>query len=156
MLGTAVFESEETSFKGVSMKRSATGAAFAVLVAAITSCAVPKSPGVPPTASPDAVVFYERQGDSSEQALLAGQLALVNGCVVVQEPTGRSTIPVFPKSGFKWDGTKLRYGNASYSLEDKVSFGGGFGAEAATVVGRDSVVVPVGCNRDDVVFFVQP
>jgi hypothetical protein len=138
------------------MGQGAAVAAFAAVIAAMTGCAVPGPAGSPATASPDAAAYYERQGNSSEQALLAGRLALVHGCLVVQDAAGANTVPIFPKAWFEWDGAKLGYGNASFSLGEKVDFGGGFGGYVATLVGRAGVVVPAGCNPDAPAFFVQP
>ncbi|WP_409332670.1 hypothetical protein [Trujillonella humicola] len=134
-------------------------AGFLVAVAAagtLSACSSAPPAADEVTSPPDEgspAAAYERTGDwgTGEQALLAGTLRLVDGCLVVEGADGRQTVPVFP-TDFTW-----REGDSSVeglghvvTVDEDVVLTGGF-TESAGGVAR----LPEGCEGAQAYFLVQ-
>lgn len=58
---------------------------------------------------------------ASNLALISGELAVENGCVILED----GTVPVFAADDVTWDGSTLRFGEVDYVVGDTISLGGG-------------------------------
>lgn len=99
-----------------------------------------------PASGPLAV--YPRP-DAGMDALLEGEVALVDGCVVV---TGEEfvALPVFPAGDASWTEGVLTWHGEGYRTGDTIALGGGF--SPASVEGA---YIPAGCE-DLEAFAVSP
>lgn len=81
-------------------------------------------------------------------ALMAGTLELVDGCVVIVgtgDADGLSTVPVFTRQLAAWDADAevLTYAGVDYPMGTEVAAGGGWGEPTA------DMVIPEACEPDE-------
>ena len=86
-------------------------------------------------------------GQGADEALLEGELALIDGCVYVVstgDVGGVRTLVVFPEALASWDAVSetLTFGESDYQMGDLVAAGGGWFAPA------DTAVIPAACELD--------
>ncbi|WP_345150056.1 hypothetical protein [Arthrobacter ginkgonis] len=113
-----------------------------VVVLGIVLVGCSSSPPPPDTKSPAAAYVRTTESGPGNAALLEGILRLQRGCLVVEDESGRRTVPIFP-TDFVWDeGTSTLTGfDHSLAVAGHVSLGGGYNDSAA---GAD--YVPAGCE----------
>ncbi|GAB3602546.1 dihydrolipoamide dehydrogenase [Microbacterium aureliae] len=124
------------------------GALVALCAVALAGCAGgPVGGGEVPASGPLAV--YPRPSAGMD-ALLIGEVALVDGCVVVRNADA-TALPVFPAGDAAWrDGDTLVWRDDEYQVGDEISLGGGFSAGAI-----GDAYIPEGCEAIEA-FAVSP
>jgi hypothetical protein len=123
--------------------RGAVGIALALVVLALTGCAA----GSLPSSGPLAV--YPRP-DAGMDALLEGELAIVDDCLVIRQGEGALAVPVFPAGDASWAEGVLQWRDGEYREGDTIAVGGGFSGGAMT-----SAYIPQGCEGIEL-FAVSP
>ncbi len=118
-----------------------------IIAAALSGAACSPSAGGP--------VVYATYDASSpfgegDGALLAGTLREQQGCIVVETEDGTGVLPISPAASTTWDQTEhtLTISEATYPLDSRVSFGGGYADPLETMT------IPTACDTAEESFIV--
>lgn len=101
-------------------------------------------------AEPPGDVAYAEPGDSMG-AETSGVLRREGGCVYLDADDAIGPmVAVFPNEGIRWNGDTLDVGDRSYTLGERLQFGGGAREEVP-----EGAVIPHAC-RAEIYWFISP